>query len=222
MEGARIAQGLEIFRRDERRPDLLAAHEFQPIAEIPLDAVALGLQRGRALMAQHAHDARHGIGTGDRERLDGLAHQGNAFEGEAIERMGLVAPRDARDMVEAGGETGCHEAAIAPRSAPADALRLQHHDRFARPGEMEGRGQPGEPAADDADIGLDVTLEDGALPGIGEGAGVVGVDIGHGWRQIYSIGHPGESRGLSAGFQNLKSTVPFRLFSWALGASWPA
>ena len=77
---------------------------------------------------------------GDRERLDGLAHQGNAFEGEVIERMGLVAPRDARDMVEAGGETGRHEAAIAPRSAPADALRLQHHDRFARPGEMKGRG----------------------------------------------------------------------------------
>ncbi len=194
MKGAGIAQGLEIFHRGQRRLHRLAVHEFQPVAQIPLDAIALGLECGGTLMAQHAHDAGYGIGAGDGEGRDGLAHEGNALEGEAIERMGLVAPGHARDMVEAGGETRRDETAIAPRSAPADALRFQHDDRFARSCEVERRRQPREPPADDADIRLNRALERGALPGIGESAGVVAVDIGHGCRQVYSFRHPGESR----------------------------
>ena len=180
MKGAGIAQRLEIFRRCQRRSNLLAVHEFQPIAEIALDPIALGLQRGDALMAQHTHDARDGIGACNGEGRDGLAHKGDTLEGEAIERMSLVEPGHAGDMVEAGGETRRDEPTVTPRGAPADALRLQHHDRFARSGEVERCRQPGESTADDADIRLDGALERGALPGIGHSAGVVAVDIGHG------------------------------------------
>src|SRR5258705_8779053 len=106
-------------------------------------------------MAQHAHDARYRNGAANSERLDGLTHEGNTLEGEAIERMSLVTPRHARDMVEAGGESRRDKAAIAPRGAPPDALRFQHHDRSARSREGERRRQPGEPAANDADIRFD-------------------------------------------------------------------
>ena len=50
-------------------------------------------------------------------------------------------------------------AAVASARAPAGIVRFQHHGFDARPGEVVRGGEPGEAAADDGDVGLDIVLE---------------------------------------------------------------
>ena len=104
-------------------------------------------------------------------------------QGESVPAQGEQAPR----MVQAhhgdqprGADivSGADEAAIAPRRAPADPLRLQQHDALdAALGEAQGGGQPRQPAADDADPRLEVALQ-GLAGGVRRPRpGVVAVDI---------------------------------------------
>ena len=62
---------------------------------------------------------------------------------------------DRRFPADAGDEL----AAVAPRGSPADAVRLEENDRIAALGERQRRGDTGEAAADDADVGLVPSLE---------------------------------------------------------------
>jgi hypothetical protein len=67
---------------------------------------------------------------------------------------------------ELGGEpvlvaalAGVELAAVPPRGAPADAVRLEHDRIDSRLGEVECRRQPRIAAADDGDMGADVLYE---------------------------------------------------------------
>ena len=88
------------------------------------------------------------------------AQAGEVLQAEALERDDLV--REARQPVaDAVGERGDHEAAVAPARAGADALGLEHDD-VARGvvGLGVQRGpQPGEAAADDAQVGLGAAVQ---------------------------------------------------------------
>src|SRR6185503_14589126 len=61
------------------------------------------------------------------------------------------------------GKSGHHEARVAAGRRPGDAVGFEYGDRPAALGHFARDGQTGEPAADDADIDVEIEIEPPAL-----------------------------------------------------------
>ena len=94
-------------------------------AEPLLLRVAHRLQSGAAIIAHDLHDARRRRGFRDGETFDIAANDLDAFHGQAIEFIGMVATGLALDRGERGRIDRTDEADIATRGTPGDALSLQ-------------------------------------------------------------------------------------------------
>jgi hypothetical protein len=115
------------------------------------------------------------------------------------------------------GQRGVGEAAVAPRRSLADALALEHRDGAAGPrlGGEQRRPQPGEAAADDGEVDLEVALQRrggrGALgpvePEAARGRVAQGSQVGLDGR--YSpLGNPRSGRRSLGSAQRVVTTLP--------------
>ena len=91
--------------------------------------------------------------AGDRVARDPAADQVHGLAAEPHQRARRLPARRPLEQPHRGGEAGRDHAAVAARSAGADRARLEQHGGMPALGQGQGRGQPGEAAADDADLG---------------------------------------------------------------------
>jgi hypothetical protein len=92
-----------------------------------------------------------------------LVHKAEHQRGRGPEHaIELTADRFAEtgfDLVRWNPHAGVDQPDVAPGTAVASAMSLQHADAFALFQQMQRRRQPGKPGADHADIDFDFTLE---------------------------------------------------------------
>ena len=81
------------------------------------------------------------------------AHQRLRLLGEVPEQPRPLRPESRLEPALVAPLPGADLAAVPPRGAPADALRLEEHHVEPGPGEVQRRRQAGVAAADDADVG---------------------------------------------------------------------
>ena len=112
--------------------------------------------RNAQLSSAHAK-----VGAG--QRLDGLAHQSDAALRLGIEPARMIEAEPVDQGARPLGVARTDEAAIAARSAPADAVALDQGHAPALQGEQPGAVQAGEAAADDRDISLDPRRKSGPV-----------------------------------------------------------
>ncbi len=123
VKGARPMQGVEVVVALEHLAHALG----RPALDVGAELLAVELQVGQNLVAVvdlghlepagHRGDARHA-------RLgDGAAHIFDAHLGQRPQRLGVIHPDPADDLVHGFGEAGQDEPVIASGRVPGDALR---------------------------------------------------------------------------------------------------
>ena len=151
-----IVERVEIALGDQGLAQLLPRPEFNLDAELAFQIVA-GMARLVGIVGPPGADHAGGDGrAGDLVLGDAAADQIDGLDGQVEQLARLLDADLLDDGVRPGGIAAADEAAIAARRAPGDALGFHHHGGAAALQQAERRVQPGEPAADDADIGLDV------------------------------------------------------------------
>ena len=151
-------------------------HPVSAIAEPPVAELRLALDPSHVALAR------------GREEIAGPPVAGNAVAGDALgddplrlfaqrpERAGAQGAEGAFEHTHRLAQAAADLPAVAPARSPSDPGRLQHDDRIPPLGEMQGGGDPGEPGADDADVGRLAAREcamavdgrgGGRVPGIG-------------------------------------------------------
>ena len=83
---------------------------------------------------------------------NGVADISDTLGAQAIQCTGTIKAQLFLDREDRFGKTCRHEATIAARSTPADALRFEQDHGFAAPRQFERGSQPSKAAAYDADI----------------------------------------------------------------------
>ena len=118
--------------------------------------------------------------AGDGVAGDQVADQGAGFFGEVPERAGAGLAGGLLQPVLVLALAGADLAAVAPRGAPADAVRLEQDHVEAGLGEVQRGGEAGVAAADDGDVGggLALQLRKGRERGGGLGVPAGRVDAG--------------------------------------------
>ncbi|MNZ95896.1 hypothetical protein D3C78_1150670 [compost metagenome] len=170
------------------RPPLVQPGLLQ-LAHDGRHAAALGLAGGGVAAALHP---QLGLDAVRRAEIGYLLHR--LFRG-THQPGGLPL---AKALAQAGvlGRPGEQAAAVATRGAAAAQPLLQHQDAQTglRLFEVDGAPEPGEAAADDADVGLQLAPQRGGLgrgfggEGLGQPEGVglahgISLVVAHGWRQ---------------------------------------
>ncbi len=87
--------------------------------------------------------------------------QSNAFQRPVEHPTRVFAPEQRFESALAAAPTEDHLAAVAARCAPADALGFEHHDLVAGFREFQRSGQANVTRTEDADVGVDIALQDG-------------------------------------------------------------
>ena len=187
MPAARIQQAAEIARAPHvglqlppveqvhRAITVLAAKLLEPLAE--LDEMP---RLGRDV---------HVVGTV--VALDAVLSDERLIEIEGLHRhleqpFRILASDLGAERLLAGRESEDRLAAAAPRRAVADEIRLEHGDPEPALRQMQRRGAPGEPAADDGDVRLELARE--RRPRALEARRTRGVVIGGSRREIQAQG----------------------------------
>ena len=155
-EAARIMQPVKIARRMQR-----LAH---PLGRPRLDRHAEFAGHERRFVRHRAACRRSSTHAASRSRTirrpASRARRSRTYSAPATERAhsALAASRPTRSISASGlrGKSRQHDAGVAARCAPGDALRLQHHDRPAEPRDLARGGQAGKARADDADIDVEL------------------------------------------------------------------
>ena len=179
-----VEQGVVVAPRAVQIAHLRARPEFPRLAEHAGQPVRLGLQ-GVAVVEPGAAD----IAVGHGFAIDGVARDARADQrqrrpGQVVQLPGRAFADHGREPAIPGGIAAPDHAAVAARGAPGEAPRLQQHHLAAPLGQAERRGQPGHAAADDADLGLRIAVQRRARPVLGDGPGVVAVDVTFGHHRL--------------------------------------
>ena len=181
VERAQIVDRVEVALAVQHRAHPLGRPAFDFAAEFAeqpdqADELVAVVGLGNVEPAVLRVDARHGI------LGDGIAHVVEAGLRQRPQILGLLEADAGDNPVGLGGKAGKHEPGVAARGACREAARLDERDRPAVAGELARRGEAGEPAADDADVDIEVFRKLRPLRRFHHGRGVptsaIGRDIG--------------------------------------------
>ncbi len=160
VPGAGVAGAAEIARRAQPLRRLPGVHEGDVwIAEAVRHDLGMRLVVvDVALLVRHRHLAGHVV---DLDLVDSgeFEEMRLGLFGEVEQRLGPGKAVFRFEFLGPGALAGAELAAIAARSAVAEAMRFDQHDIAAGPGEVHRRRQAGEAAANDDDVAPQVTVE---------------------------------------------------------------
>ena len=172
VKGARQMQRVEIMVGLEHLAHALG----RPALDLVPELLTVELEIGHHLIAvvglRHFEPAADRIDARHAGVADRAAHIFEAAFRERPQRLSVIDADPAHDPVHRLGEAGQHEAVVAPGRVPGDALGLQHRDRPAAARDLACDGQAGQPAADHADLDVEIEGECAALGSRHHGRGV--------------------------------------------------
>src|SRR5262249_54761361 len=163
MESAREVETLEVGRAMASPSPLLGRPRFDLGAERVRDQLGLRQPPLLAVEPLHREPAVDRAHTGHRGLADGAADVVDAARGEDPQFPGALQPDPLDDALDALGKAGTAKTGVPPGRFPGAAPPPQDRHGPATPGELTRDGEAGKPAADDADIDVEVVNESIAL-----------------------------------------------------------
>jgi hypothetical protein len=150
-EAVRVLDALEITLGLEHHAGLLGREQLEPFAEIAQHHLDITPRAGGVVDAlRHDHAVTHMDGLVEARHL--APHIFGAVGGEPVKRLGVFQAHLLDEVLDTEREAIADEAAIAARRSPGNALGLEQNRDATAPLHLHGSGEPGEPAADHADI----------------------------------------------------------------------
>ncbi|MNP03007.1 hypothetical protein D3C76_948740 [compost metagenome] len=149
QQAAEVSLGLEHFLQ-------LARRNVFPVHPVGLlHQLARGFQPRRVVEPVGEDHALVYQVAVDAVPPDAVADEIDGIEGQLVKTPRLLGAQGGEQIRVTQAVAAEDEAAITSRGAVADAVGLQHHHiGHAALGQAEGRGQAGQPSAEDADLGV--------------------------------------------------------------------
>ncbi len=152
MAAAVVEQGADVAVAVYFATNGMAVEQLQLGIAVALPVGFLLFQRFHLLMVHGHKQAAWAVVALDLVALDALANNIAAFEHHAAEHFGRIRAVVLLNNVDIAAIGVNQLSAVTAAGAEADTRAFQHHHVITHFGQMQGRGEAGVAAADDADI----------------------------------------------------------------------